>query len=379
MESDRLHVVYIDDEQLMLNATERVMRRLKPNWLFTLISEPSEWLEIVEKTEVPPDIIISDLLMPNMSGNELLQQATQRYPSAIRAIITGHMSKDIPSLANALAHFILPKPYTDNDISQILACAERLKQLPFSAQCRAKLAGLEAVPVLPDCVSQIRRCSSDPNSNAHDLVAIVSLEPSLAARIVQLSNSAYLGFQSQTSSLETAINRLGIHIVEAVAMTMLSHKSFHNVDIQTHNRVVDDHIKLAERSTAVAQSLGHDKAQQDEVYLTALLSSLSILTLLEIGATQEQVSNFLGLEEGYSDHLVISSYILILWGYNIRLAEIVLAIDTMLTHTQVDALSNAEIIHLCNDWLIAEQNNELTDFWQTIGPELTELLTCVTE
>ena len=49
-------------------------------------------LELIEKSK--PDIVLLDVLMPEMDGLETLQNIKQQYPEIIVVMITGSPSKD---------------------------------------------------------------------------------------------------------------------------------------------------------------------------------------------------------------------------------------------------------------------------------------------
>ena len=52
----------------------------------------SEALDLLERE--PVDVVISDELMPGMSGSEFLVLVRKKYPDTIRIILTGHASVD---------------------------------------------------------------------------------------------------------------------------------------------------------------------------------------------------------------------------------------------------------------------------------------------
>ena len=75
------------------------------------------------------------------------------------------------------------------------------------------------LPAIPDVAARVRRALDDERVNAARLERIVSSEPVLATRIVQLANSAALNFSGKRlSDLRSAIARVGFSMVRTTSM-----------------------------------------------------------------------------------------------------------------------------------------------------------------
>lgn len=74
------------------------------------------------------------------------------------------------------------------------------------------------LPGFPDIVARIQRLLADENASAKDVVKVVASEPALAARLVQLANSAAFNKSGrEVSDLKAAIASLGFNIVRSQA------------------------------------------------------------------------------------------------------------------------------------------------------------------
>ncbi|HEU4662555.1 MAG TPA: response regulator, partial [Dokdonella sp.] len=71
-------------------------------------------LEMLKKT--PVDLIISDHMMPQMSGIDFLTVVRDRYPEIMRLMITGHADLDtaIKAINHGEIHRFLTKPWDDD-------------------------------------------------------------------------------------------------------------------------------------------------------------------------------------------------------------------------------------------------------------------------
>lgn len=375
MAKSGFQVLYIDDDEFMLKAAGRLLRRLKPEWSIHLLQEAVNWRTFTNQQHICPDLVMSDLIMPELRGDQLLAQVARHFPNSIRALITGDTTVEITALSNNWAHFILPKPFTEKDFEQILSCAERLGSLPFSDACRQKLSGIESLPVLPSVVRKLERCIDNEQCAGVDFAHIVANEPPLAAQVLKAANSVYLGFETRTNSLSTAVSRLGMKVVCGIAMTMMTRNAFHRVSDQEHDEVVAYHQRLASLSGAIARKLHWPVDQQEDVYLVCLLSSIGTLVLKESGYVCETDDCApLALHRGYRDADVIGGYILILWGCDLPIVEVILTLG------QANAVSDdptqwkmGQLVQFCQMYLQAQENASLDAWMSTLPNPLAHL------
>jgi len=112
-------VLVVDDELAVLSAVRRVLVRAGYNVLST--SEPQRALDMLDATHV--DVLIADLLMPEMSGAELGSTARERHPEVVRIILTGCSAvRETEKLINdGEIHRFLTKPFEPSDLRSTIA------------------------------------------------------------------------------------------------------------------------------------------------------------------------------------------------------------------------------------------------------------------
>ncbi|SJN54358.1 HDOD domain protein [Vibrio ruber DSM 16370] len=334
-----LEVICVDDDEFMLKAIGRLVRRLRPEWRFLLLDEPMRWEEIMAASEIEhPAIFISDLLMPKKRGDVLLNEVKMNLPESIRVLLTGDTTQELPQKAHGYAHFVLPKPFTQEDFEHLFQCAERLHKMPFNAECRQKLGSLSGLPVLPHTVQELQSTIASPNCDMHLMADVVSHEPSLVARIFQIANSSYFGFRRHTDSLSEAVSRLGATLIETIAVSLLTQIQHHRVSPSQHKQVAERALRVGSIARLIAKEMSFARCEQDKVFVASLLTSIGTLLVLEEGATLENVRTYLGLQEGFYDHHVAAAYLLILWGYDIDIGDIILS------QSNIDFLSPDETV-----------------------------------
>jgi len=117
-----IHALVIDDEPAMLRSTARLLKRSAPHLGVRLAAGALEGLR--EVTERPPDVVLVDMYMPELSGTELCLRIKQQ-PSTAGVLVIGFSGRRDPVLegdfARAGAVAVLDKP---PDVQQLLQVIE---------------------------------------------------------------------------------------------------------------------------------------------------------------------------------------------------------------------------------------------------------------
>lgn len=80
-------------------------------------------------------------------------------------------------------------------------------------------SGKVDLPSFPDIVPRVRQALADESATPQKVVRVVSSEPALAARLLQIANSAALNFSGKAvTDLRTAVARLGFNLVRTAAI-----------------------------------------------------------------------------------------------------------------------------------------------------------------
>jgi len=83
---------------------------------------------------------------------------------------------------------------------------------------------LKALPPVPKVMMRLQPMLSDYNTDLNEIANLIRLERALAARVLQVSNSAYVGLGSRARSVEEAINRLGFREVRRIVSVVIGMK-----------------------------------------------------------------------------------------------------------------------------------------------------------
>lgn len=82
---------------------------------------------------------------------------------------------------------------------------------------------LKHFPSAPRVLPPLKRLLSDPNSSMEAVISFIRLDPGIAARVLQMGNSAYYGNGTPCYTIDQAVNRIGYgQILELVSYAVAS-------------------------------------------------------------------------------------------------------------------------------------------------------------
>ena len=114
-------ILVVDDEINICNALRRSLR--KEGYEILVANEPAQALEILKTEKI--DLVLSDHMMPNMTGLEFLTLVRDRYPNTVRILLTGHadMETAIKAINDGQVYRFLTKPWDDVELKVTLYLA----------------------------------------------------------------------------------------------------------------------------------------------------------------------------------------------------------------------------------------------------------------
>ncbi len=115
---NRHTILIVDDEDNVRNALKRSLRK-EPYDLLTAAG-PEEGLQLLKSHKV--DVVLSDHLMPKMTGLQFLTLVRDRHPDVARLMLTGHADLEtaIRGINEGQIYRFLQKPWDDVELKVVL-------------------------------------------------------------------------------------------------------------------------------------------------------------------------------------------------------------------------------------------------------------------
>lgn len=118
MDCSEFTILLVDDEPAVLSSLKRLMRPLK----CTLYTAESAVLGIAVLEQHPIDLVISDMRMPEISGDQFLAEVAERWPTTERVVMTGYADTQaaIDAINNGRISRFMSKPWDDTDVINVV-------------------------------------------------------------------------------------------------------------------------------------------------------------------------------------------------------------------------------------------------------------------
>ena len=311
-------ILFVDDDPDILAGLRNALRRNRARWnmRFALGGEAG----LRELEAAPCDVIVTDMRMPGMDGLALLGEVRRRHPQAARLVLSGHADLDAVVRASSVAHQYLLKPCDTDTLCAAIDRALAIQALLTNDQLRRVVGGLGTLPAAPAIYAALTAALADPDVDIRELAAIVTRDMGLAARVLQLVNSAYCGLAQRISSIETAITILGLNMVRHLALTVEVFRSFGGPEGEGFE-ALEQHSSLTAR---IARKLAPDRRTADVAFAAGLLHDAGKLVLMRRASEAYAAAVELAARSGTSlfeaekaslgaTHAEIGAYLLGLW------------------------------------------------------------------
>ena len=325
-------VLFVDDEKRVLDGLRRSLRPLRKTWEMRFELEAGVALQ--QMNDWPPDIVVSDIRMPGMDGVQFLQEVRNRYPEAVRIVLSGQADRQATMRLTGVAHQYLAKPCDPGELQEVVARAGALREKLTARPLIELVSGLSDLPSMPTLYAELMRVIDQPDSTMEDIASVVSRDPGMTAKILQLVNSSFFGIRRKITKPSEAASLLGIDTISAL---VLGHQMFSAVPRGTVlgaavDRLYEDTMAVAAAARAIARSLKRSSDFTNECYLAGVLHDCGRLVLaanrptdylqiLKLAKEADRDLLEVELEVLGATHQDVGAYLVGLWGLSDSVVE----------------------------------------------------------
>lgn len=281
------NILFVDDSDLVIDGIKRQLRPLRNQWETFFAYSGQEALELMSRQ--PIDLIVSDMMMPQMRGDQLLKEVRDRYPGTVRMILSGYADEETLKSGLEVAHQFLSKPCTPETLREAIAQVFQIQKSLSNPQIANSLGDAQNLPSLPKIYDELNRAIENENITAHDLAEIFSRDMTLSVKLLHLVNSPYFGLYRVISNLTEAINLIGIKKLNNLVLSVHIRNAFPVDDpeiISYMEYLWQDACRVAELARLIAQSEKQEGDRPDQAYLGGLLHNMGLLIFMSQGGAK---------------------------------------------------------------------------------------------
>lgn len=324
-------LLFVDDEIMVLNGLRRALHRMRLEWDMNFVDSAAAALQALEQGSY--DAIITDMRMPVTDGAQLLEQVKQSHPDVVRIVLSGQSSREAVFRSIAPAHQFLSKPCDPQELVIRLGQAFAMRDLLSNQSLKTIVSRMRSIPSLPTLYEELTAVLRLESPSLAQIERIISKDVGMAAKILQLANSAFIGARGRVSNLLQAVSLIG---TESVRTLVLSIQVFSqceaNSEVAAYLPALWDHsVTVASLAQRIATSEGCGKAVAEESFTAGLLHDIGKVILLSemldkyrrILSSDPGSRVALEFEQLGCTHAQMGAYLVSIWGLPVPLVHAV--------------------------------------------------------
>lgn len=278
------NILFVDDSELIINGIQRQLRPLRDQWQMFFAYSGTEALELMSRQ--PIDLIVSDIMMPQMRGDELLKQVRDLYPGTVRMILSGYADEETLKSGLEVSHQFLSKPCTPETLREVISQIFKIQSCLDNPQLASSLGNPASLPSLPKVYEELNKAIADENITTQEIAEIFSRDMVLSAKLLHLVNSPYFGLNRIISNLSEAINLVGVKKLNSLVLSVHIKNAFpvDNPEIERYMEYLwQDAWRVADLAKLIAHCEQQDGDRPDQAYLGGLLHNMGLLIFMSRG------------------------------------------------------------------------------------------------
>jgi HD-like signal output (HDOD) protein len=131
---------------------------------------------------------------------------------------------------------------------------------------------------LPQILTEVIQVSSNPDSSASELAAVIMKDPALTAKMLRIANSPYYGPIRQITTVQQTVVTLGQRTVTAVALSTSIYAKINSIESAIDRKRFWRHsLEVAIAARMIAKAIGYEPS--DEAFTAGLLHEIGTLIL----------------------------------------------------------------------------------------------------
>ena len=235
------------------------------------------------------------------------------------------------------------------------------------------------LPTLPEILLKLLEACDNEATPLSEVAAIISKDPALSFRVLQLVNSSYYGLRSTFTGVEQAVVYLGTNRIKNIAITTSIHQVFERKRFRASkhfkiSRFWWNSLACATLARRIAQRILYPNP--DEAYLSGLMHDIGRLILVSTFPKEhdsfllevEDVQNELWAEKQLIGitHCEAGAWLVNNWKLNSLMADAIRYHHESLERVK-DAFPLVQIVYLAN---LLRENDEISEHENEAGKQL---------
>lgn len=320
-------ILFIDDQENILQSLKLSLRGKRTEWDMSFAQSGQEALSMFQ--QIWPDVVVTDMRMPNMDGGVVLKNIQKLKPDVGKIILSGYSDKETVFKNIQHANEYLSKPCKTSDLVEAINNTLKSNVMIENETIKKIVSEIETIPSSPEAYNNLISLLSKDDTTPEEIGKVISQDIALSTILMRIANCAFFNFPTPAQNITHAVKMMGQQTL--LNITKASHL-FENIGSLENprfsiNMLWDHSLRVAQFAKTIAYDAGLSESLHNDCFMAAMFHDIGkfiiasrmerefseIITLVEeeqcpVYSAERQI---LG-----TTHADIGAYLLARWGFS---------------------------------------------------------------
>lgn len=209
-------LILVAENQDLLAGLRQSLDPLQPEWELHATRAGTTALDRMYGE--PFDAVVTDSRIVGMCCADFLTEIRRIHPRVVRIALVGGTDQESVVRLAVLTHRLLAKPLENGALLESIRRAHRLRELLGSPALTELVGKIGRIPTLSSLYNQIASEFAHPDFSLAEVGNLVEQEPGIAAKLIQVANSALLGLRRPAATPAQAVRILGADLTQTLVL-----------------------------------------------------------------------------------------------------------------------------------------------------------------
>lgn len=253
---------------------------MRDRWDISFATSGAKALELMEQ-DGAFDVVCSDMMMPGMTGDQLLAHVMERYPETVRLVLSGQLATHAIVNAGGIAHQIIGKPSDPDLLRARISRALALDHHITECNVKPELFKMCGIPSVSNVYWDLHNEINLSNASSPRVASIIEKDPGMATKLLQLAHAAH-GGTKRITSISEAVDLIGVESIRSLALMPGIFEQATDIEMPegfTIERLWEHALKVASFARHIVACDTDNPAIMDEAYTAGLLHDIGFLII----------------------------------------------------------------------------------------------------
>lgn len=326
-------ILFIDDHENVLHSLKLSLRSMRNEWDMSFAPSGAQGLDMFR--QILPDVVVTDMRMPDMDGASVLRNIRKYKPDVGKIILSGYSDKETVIRNMQLANEYLSKPCRTEELIAAIRKTLSTNDIVLNSEIKNIIAEIETVPSCSDAYERLVSELSNGRNDPEIIGDIISQDIALSTNILRIVNCTFFNFPKQAGDIKHAVQMLGAQaLLNIIKSSQLFEKLKELEEPEISLKMLWDHsIRVARFAKIIAAGSDLSETTSNDCVIASMFHDIG--KFIFASKLKKQFSQVISLVKNEnctldiaekcilgSNHAEVGAYLLSRWGFSLEQVSI---------------------------------------------------------